>query len=205
MASDYPSWAPKELCEYHKKWSANFSDPTNEALQVLGILLIDMRMKPVWKQLDGLSTEKIYEFFILISETEGPYGAGRLPLAELQREVQRIEKLSKKLADLVDKIMPMHLIKDFRDNGEITLVSSIIRELGAQSKQILNDQRTLQRPGSKFSGRTHFVRLLSAFFEETCGDPMHMVVAELHSIFLPEDKIIDTGDICSILRDSPLS
>lgn len=204
----YPKWAPAELCEYHEQWVTDHPDLKNEALSTLEKLVTDKRMQPIWEKLKSTGKkcdDYAFSLFMLVQNTEGPYGAEKLPKAKLRNAVQGIEKESRKLTRLLSKVMPFAFIENAPKSPDY-LIINVVNNLERQARQILNEPRTLSRPGSNFVKRTYFARQLSAFFTEEFGSPMHGTIAELYLIFASEDgnDIISAGDVASILRDSPL-
>ncbi|MEN8130932.1 MAG: hypothetical protein ABFS45_12215 [Pseudomonadota bacterium] len=210
---EYPKWAPAELCEYHKNWVADHPDLVNEGLLSLERLITDERMKPIWGKLEGLAKKKninnyVIDIYMLVQNTEGPYGAEKLTKAELRRAVQDIEKKSLELTSLIDEVMPFAFVNNAPKSLD-NLVIDVIKSLGPQARQILYEPRALGNPNLKKTGnskRNYFVRKLSAYFRDTFGKPMNDLVAEMHSIFLPEakDNALGADNVASIKRKSPL-
>ena len=208
MTTNYLKAAPTELCDYHKDWKIKSPELKNEVFYILETLTTNVHMMSIWEKLASKKNVNNYAFdlFMLVQNTNGPYGADKLTKAKLRVAVQKIEKKSRELADLVDEVMPMHFIEGAAKRDMSALVTPIIRNRAPQAKQILNNPRVLSKPGSKFSKKTYFVRPLAAFFTETFGSPMHSTIADLYSIFMSEDKhdIISANAVASILRDSQL-
>lgn len=207
MTYHYRKWAPKELCEYHKDWVKNYPDPNNEALQILEKLITNKQMESIWKKLDKLAeqknTQNYYFDLLLAIQPDGPFGIDRLTKGELRDAVKEIEKKSRELTFLVKRIMPYAFINNAPKTLD-NLVINVLKDIGNQARDVLSEPRTINKPGSENPKKDYFVRQLSAFFRQTFGKPLHKVVADLHSIMMPDDEGITEVNVWNIVKNSPL-
>lgn len=203
----YPKWAPAELCEYHKQWVTDQPDFINEAFRDLELLIFDDRMRSIWEKLKKLAVDRNVEHYpihLLVNlSPDGLFGIDQFTRAELREYVREIDKKSRELLRLVNKVMPFTFINDARGDSDI-LVVSVLKNLGAQARHVLDLPRTITKPRSETARTYYFVRKLAVFFENTFGDSLKSIVAEMHTIFLPDIDAIGVRDVWRILKNSPL-
>ncbi|HEC15738.1 MAG TPA: hypothetical protein ENI99_04065 [Sedimenticola sp.] len=207
-ATQYPSWAPEELCTYHQECLENGSEYDElETFQILERMIFDERMEWVWIELKEFAEKNgiqgyAIDIYLTATNTQGLYGAERLTQAELRKVVEKIEKLSTKLADLVEQIMPICLI-DGVDPPK--LVSPVVRELGAQAREVLERPRLLSKVQVKNQRQQVLVRSLYRMFRERFGRPFLRLIAEIHDVVLQvaDDEMLDERAVSDIVRGLP--
>lgn len=206
--TEYPEWAPKVLCKYHQEWITKSPELKNLSLEVLEKMITDPDMQLVWESLEWPAGNKsaddyAYNLFMLVQNTDGPYGAERLKKRELRKAVERIEKMSGKLADLINQVMPYATVDKHPPRPD-NLAVCVVSRLGHQARQILDEPRLVHNPGAKYSAKNYFVRGLASFFTKVFGDPKVDVIVDLYLIFAAEDRDenFNKYDVTSILRHS---
>ena len=143
------------------------------------------------------------DVYLAATNTGGPFGSERLTKGELRKAVEKIERLSSQLADLVDQVMPICLIDGINHRRP---VSQIIRnDLPAKAREVLNRPRLLSKTKLKDPVTTVLVRELHRVFMERFGTPLLRIIADIHAIVLDsnEHEILDEQAVADIVRTAP--
>jgi len=155
-------------------------------------------MKPVWERLEKLASKNDFDDYavdLYVSLYYEPFGADIMKGKDLRKAVEDIEKKSLELADLVDTVMPYNFIEEISPKGLNTLVTHVIRRLGPQARQRLEETRILPNPNIKNAKRNYFIGKLSVYLRNTYGKPLKEIVVTISSVILDEkvsDNIVDS-------------
>ena len=227
QATEFPIWAPRDLCALHKRETVTQSELTKCELSLLESLLTRPEMENIWKNLNDVAktlwdspVNVEYNFAItIIHAYRGPQGEGRLAPGAQKKRLDKIKGCAAQLAELVrDTTWDDWIFAKWRQAGWKIPKQGSIRSLNlpvslsdflqefAEFAPSQMQASLLGRPNAKDACESYFKRYLSLCCQKTFKNPLTEIVTPVARLIYggSDDDSRAMNRTRTLLKETPL-